>query len=144
MPGLMRFIRAHMRERRAGLTLPQFRSLVFLSLHGKSSLSELADHIGLSLPGASRMVDLLVRRGLLKRQPHPQDRRRVALTLTARGRQTFQAAHEATQVELARHLAALSPADLSRLTASMHLLGRAFKAEPLARSISRNGVKARK
>ncbi|HOA75136.1 MAG TPA: MarR family transcriptional regulator [Phycisphaerae bacterium] len=129
IPGVMRFIRGQMRANRAGLTVPQFRTLVFLSLNDRPSLSELADHLGLSLPAASRMVDLLVRRTLIQRSPQPHDRRRVCLGLTAMGRQKFQAAHEATRQALADNLSRLSRSELTRLREGMRVLCRVFAAE---------------
>lgn len=144
IPGVMRFIRSHMREQRGGLTIPQFRSLVFLSLHENASLSELAEHLGLSLAGASRMVELLVRRGLIRRRAEATDRRRVCLSLTASGRQKFRTAHGATQVALARHLAESAPPDLVRLKDSAGLLARLFETngegKAVRRRVSRRGA----
>src|SRR5512136_2638870 len=109
VPAVMRFIRGQMRgHRRAHLTVPHFRALVFLSHYDDASLSALAEHVGLSLPAASRMVELLVKRGLMERRPRSGDRRRLALALTARGRTTFSAALRATRAALARRFEALS------------------------------------
>lgn len=126
IPGVMRFIRGHMRAHRSGLTVPHFRALVFLSLIDRPSLSELAEHLGLSLPAASRMVDLLVRRGLIARKHPADDRRRVCLLLTASGRRTFETAHQATQVALSEHLRTLSRSELARLHEGMRVLSQAF------------------
>lgn len=126
IPGVMRFLRSHMRENRAELTIPQFRALVLLNLVERPSLSELADHLGLSLPAASRMVDLLVRRGLVQRKSGTKDRRRILLLLTPAGRQTFRAAHQGAQAALAEHLQTLSRNELSRLESGMKVLSHAF------------------
>jgi DNA-binding MarR family transcriptional regulator len=127
---VMRFIRSRMRaHRRAGLSVPQFRALVFLSQHDEASLSALAEHVGLSLPAASRMVDLLVGRRMLERRTNVGDRRRVSLSLTGRGRATFQAALRATQVALAGRFATLSSRELARISRVMGVLERMFAAE---------------
>ncbi|HEY3241717.1 MAG TPA: MarR family transcriptional regulator, partial [Phycisphaerae bacterium] len=87
VPAIMRFIRQEMRgHRQRPLTVPQFRSLVFLNMHEDASLSAVAEHVGLSLPAASRLVELLVKRGFIERRARSNDRRSVALTLTGRGR----------------------------------------------------------
>ncbi|MBI4578561.1 MAG: MarR family transcriptional regulator, partial [Planctomycetes bacterium] len=66
VPVVMRFIRHEMRRhRRGGVTVPQFRALVFVSNHADASLSAMAEHLGLSLPAASRLVQGLVQRGLM-------------------------------------------------------------------------------
>jgi DNA-binding MarR family transcriptional regulator len=48
-------------------------------------ISELHRHVLLSQPALSRMVDRLVRRGMIERQPDPADGRGVRLSLTAAG-----------------------------------------------------------
>ena len=50
-----------------------------------ASLSEVAEHVGLTLPSVSKMVDGLVTRGLLTRATDPGDRRRLTLSLTPAG-----------------------------------------------------------
>jgi len=79
VPSVMRFIRYQMRQhRQAELSVPQFRSLVFLSHNENASLSEMAEHLGLSLPATSRMVELLVKRGWMRRRTelsHARDAR---------------------------------------------------------------------
>ena len=50
------------------------------------TLKEAAGLVHVSLPAASRMVDDLVRRGLVKRHEDPQDRRMKRVSLTDSGR----------------------------------------------------------
>lgn len=127
IPAVMDFIRQQMRQhRRPELTVPQFRTLVFLSHHDCSSLSEVAEHVGISLSSMSRMVDLLVKRGLLERGTKAGDRRRVSLQLTRRGKSAFHAACSATQVALARSFRALPRRDLERVCAAMQMLDELF------------------
>ena len=69
VPLVMRFIRGQVRRRRtAGLSLPQFRTLIFLSRAQNSSLSAVAGHLGLSLPAMSRLINGLVNGRLVGRQ----------------------------------------------------------------------------
>ena len=51
-----------------------------------ATLNEVAEAVGRGAPAVSRSVDALVRAGLIERQPDPENRRRLALRLTARGR----------------------------------------------------------
>lgn len=53
---------------------------------GPLRLSELNSHVLLSQPALSRLVDRLITRGLLERQPDPDDRRSVLIGLTDAGR----------------------------------------------------------
>jgi DNA-binding MarR family transcriptional regulator len=70
----------------ADLTVPQLRVLVILSAHPGASLSAVAEDLGVNPSNASRTCEQLVRRGLVTRQAQPDDRRRVALDLSASGR----------------------------------------------------------
>lgn len=127
VPSVMRFIRCQMRgHREAGLTVPQFRALVFVSHTDDSSISAMAEHLGLSVPAASRMVDLLVRRGLMERQASLGDRRCVSLSLTPQGKATFRTALRATQVALARRFKTLSAQERYVVGGAMQILSRLF------------------
>ncbi len=135
IPLAMRFIRGQMRgNRQAGLSVPQLRTLVFVNFHDRSSLSSLAEHLGLSLPAVSRLVDGLVRRGLLDRQPAPGDRRCVCLSLTSAGLAAFSSARAATEKSLARRFDCLSTTELTVLTQAMNILNRVFVAHADGRS----------
>ena len=54
--------------------------------HEPATLNEVAADVGRGAPAVSRSVDTLVRSGLVERQPDPNNRRRLALRLTAAGR----------------------------------------------------------
>jgi DNA-binding MarR family transcriptional regulator len=138
---IMRFIRGQMRRhRRVGLSVPQFRALVFIDLNEDTSLSALAEHVGLSLPAASRMVDLLVRRGLMQRQARPDNRRSICLSLTAPGKTALRRAFQATQRAMARRFKALSARDLARVSDAMHVLAGVFGPGPPSRAAGKMGV----
>jgi len=81
VPVVMRPLRTQMRSHRAaGLSIPQFRSLCFVERYEGASLSAVADHLDLSLPTVSRMINGLVERGYLERKSSEDDRRHVSLT----------------------------------------------------------------
>jgi DNA-binding MarR family transcriptional regulator len=128
IPLVMRCIRTEMRSRRApSLSVPQFRVLTFLSHTPGAPLSSVAMHLGVTRSTASAIVDRLVRRKLVSRTAHPQERRCVVLTLTPAGAQHHQQAREAACAHMAKVLAGLSAADLVQITAGLTLLGSAFK-----------------
>ncbi len=86
VPLVMRSIRGRMREGRpAGMSVAQFRTLLYLRRHPGSGLSEIADHLGTSVPAASELVSRLVRQDLVERETDPVERRRIRLTLSATG-----------------------------------------------------------
>ena len=128
VPLVMRTVRAEMRRRcAADLSVPQFRTLNFLGHQAGASLSEVAEHIGLKLPSISVLVDGLVERRLVSRTPCATDRRRITLTLTARGQSVLEATHAATQAALAGKLAALSAQDRLTVAQAMQALRSIFE-----------------
>ncbi len=71
-----------------GVGLREYDVLYSLSTAdgGRSRLGALAEAVLLPQPSLSRLVDRLVARGLLAREPDPADRRGVVLVLTDTGR----------------------------------------------------------
>jgi DNA-binding MarR family transcriptional regulator len=127
VPVVMRFIRAEMRSKRArGVSVPQFRSMAFLRTNEGSSLSQVAEHVGLSMPAMSRLVDGLVKRGLLARDTSESDRRKVTLRLTARGQDMIRAARKWTEQRLAAVLENLPKDQRAGITDAMTVLKSAF------------------
>jgi DNA-binding MarR family transcriptional regulator len=123
VPLVMRAIRAEMRSHRSpDLSVPQFRALLFLHRQPGASLSAIAEHVGITLPSMSKLVDKLVTRGLVDRQEAAEDRRRVTLTLTAQGQSVLAMALRATQSRLAEKLDVLSPAEQITLMQAMRIL----------------------
>lgn len=53
---------------------------------GNTPLARIIDDLGLSKQAAGQLVDMLVARGYLERRTDPQDRRRLIVSLTERGR----------------------------------------------------------
>lgn len=128
VPLVTRFIRAEMRARWApSLSVPQFHVLALLSREPGSSLSNVADQLGVTRSTASVIVDRLVRRKLVRRTAHPQERRCVVLSLTATGTQHFVQARDAACAQMASVLGELSAADLCHITDGLTMLGSAFK-----------------
>jgi DNA-binding MarR family transcriptional regulator len=69
-----------------GLTAAQADALVVIGQAEPLSLNELGDLLIAEAGHPSRLVDRLVEAGLVERRPAAADRRRVELSLTARGR----------------------------------------------------------
>jgi DNA-binding MarR family transcriptional regulator len=73
-----------------GLTLGQWRVLQLLSDGTSHGMSDAADYAMLPAPSLTKAVDQLVSAKLIDRRADPQDRRRVLIRLTARGRRRRQ------------------------------------------------------
>jgi DNA-binding MarR family transcriptional regulator len=109
------------------LTTPQFRALLYLHRHPSGCLSDLAEHLGVTNPTASSIVERLVRRELTNRAPDPNERRRVLLTVTPRGEEHLETARTATRNRLAGILATLAPVERQQITAGLALLREAVE-----------------
>ena len=130
VPLAMRVIRKQLRQHSAQLiSVPQFRTLLFINRNRGASLSEAADHIGLTLPSMSALVDGLVTRNFVTRRTRPDDRRRVDLTLTERGEITLQTATKATQNHLKDQFSRLSETERSTIVRSMRILRQVFSEQ---------------
>jgi DNA-binding MarR family transcriptional regulator len=131
VPLIMRTVRTEMRQHRAAeLSVPQFRTLTFLSHQPGASLSAVAEHIGLTLPAMSTLVEGLVERKLVARAPAPDDRRRITLTLTSQGRASWEATHAAAEARLADRLGSLSAADCELVLRALQILRPVFASKP--------------
>jgi DNA-binding MarR family transcriptional regulator len=129
VPLVMRTVRTEMRRRRpSDLSVPQFRALGFVRRHPGTSLSDVADHLGLTLSAMSTLIDNLVTRALIDRAVNPDNRRRATLSLTPLGRSTLEAAHAHTQARLVDLLAPLSAADRAVIAQAMRILRPVFAA----------------
>jgi DNA-binding MarR family transcriptional regulator len=128
-PLVMRTVRTHMRGHRAvDLSVPQFRALGYVHRHPGVSLSDLANHIGLTLPAASRLVNGLVSRQYMLRQPAAADRRSVDLTVSAKGRAMLDLTWQATHAHLTAVLQPLSAGERETLAHALETLRALFSA----------------
>src|SRR4051812_44228999 len=132
VPLVMRVIRSHMRRHRSGLTVPQFRTLCFVNTTDGSSLSAVAEFIGLSLPAMSRLVEGLVEHGLMDRRPCDDDRRHVRLSVTQTGEAALREARELAQAALAQAVGHLTPEQQTALVDTMRVLRDVFAPEAAA------------
>jgi DNA-binding MarR family transcriptional regulator len=122
-PQIMQSIRVEMRRGRGSdISIPQFRSLAFIQRNPDSSLSTLAEHLGLTLPSVSKLVDGLVKQKLVLRQESTTDRRRLTLALTESGASIVNSSRAAAQTNLAKKLGGLSTPELEIIYQAMQLL----------------------
>jgi len=128
VPLLMRFIRAEMRTHSSDcISIPQLRSLAFLNRQPGASLSELAEHLGVTCATASTTIERLVQRLLVERTDHPQERRRIVLSLTVAGKLLLEQSQEKTRAQIADILDGLTPEEILRITESLTLLKNVFE-----------------
>ena len=122
-PQIMQAIREEMRRGHdSDISIPQFRTLAFIQRNPDSSLSKLAEHLGVTLPSVSKLVDGLAKLDLVIRQESTADRRRLRLELTQIGASIVNSARIGAQAKLAKKLDRLSNPELETIYAAMQLL----------------------
>ena len=133
---VIRLVRAKVgRRHRANLSLTQLRALDYLSANPDTSLSAVADYVGLALPSTSVLIDGLAGRGLVARLAAPGDRRRLRLRVTAAGRAALRKVLDAARATVAERFADLTPRDraliapaMARISAAVAPRGHAARA----------------
>jgi len=102
------------------ISITQMKTLHVLAERGSEvSVKELSDRLGLSLPGASRIVDALMRRGWLERREDPDDRRMKRIGITAEGRKALDRIETARLAGLEDYAASLTPEQRTRLSSAL-------------------------
>lgn len=131
VPPIIWFIREQMRPHRKGLSLPQFRALVYIDGHPDASLSDVADHCSASLPTTSRLIAGLVNKALVTRKGSSDDRRQLELVITRLGREMLDTAWGAVQKRVEEELRPLTDAQRKTIQDAMKTLQSIFGALPL-------------
>lgn len=91
------------------------------------SVGEIAKDFGISKQAASKLVDTLVIRGYIERGTDPEDRRRLTLELTERGREAADigwAAADRIDAELEKAVGAEAVAQMRETVGALIALGR--------------------
>ncbi len=98
------------------LTVSQLKLLKLVALSGEHKIGDVAAFLGISNAAASKAVDKLVRRMLLRRSEGEVDRRAINLSVTGPGRRLLEVHESATREKLAEILGKMPTEALSDLT----------------------------
>jgi DNA-binding MarR family transcriptional regulator len=96
-----------------GLSFVRVKALLEVA-RAPGTLSDLADRLSVDLPYATVVVDELQKRGLVRREHHPDDRRCKVVSATPDGKRAAATAH-AILTDPPPVLRALPPEDLAHL-----------------------------
>ena len=132
VPPVIWYIRRQMRTQRKCLSMPQFRALFMIRSRPAASLSAVAEHLGASLPTASRLVAGLQSKGLVKRSDCEDDRRQLELVITPQGDEVLDSAREATLTRMREEMAGLDDGQRDLIARAMRLLHGLFEPELLS------------
>ena len=109
--------RASAEIEREGITLAQYQLLSAFADRGRDDevpVGVLAEAAGIAQPTATRMLDSLEREGMVERRSSTEDRRRVAVALTNRGRKVVGKKKELVEAKRAALYRSLPSADRER------------------------------
>lgn len=107
----VRRARGRAARRDGELSLPQYHLLDALRSLPDPRCGELAEAAGVAASTVSRMIDTLVRDGLVERRGSATDRRAVQIVLTERGAELHARKREEVEAKLTRMFGSLSPAE---------------------------------
>ena len=109
------------------VTLPQFRALVVLAVRGAQRSIDIADELQVNPSTGTRMLDRLIRKGLVRRLRSTTDRRVVRVRLTPAGHDIVDQVLTRRRTDLERLVAATEqlwqPAVTAALTAFAEAAG---------------------
>ena len=130
LPSVMWFIRCHMRKHRtSGLSVPQFRALIYIDRFEDPTISAVGEHLGSTLPTASRLISGLIAKKFVVRKACLEDRRRCFLALTERGRGALTNARVATRDKVAEEISKLSTEEQRAIISNMTMLQNIFECK---------------
>jgi DNA-binding MarR family transcriptional regulator len=109
-PALLRATRM-IRNQRADMsvTLTLVSAMATLYKRGPMSAGELAGHECVQPPSMTKVLSHLEERGLVRREPHPTDRRQAIIAITDAGVALLDAEHRSRDAWLTQQLARLTP-----------------------------------
>lgn len=115
-----------------GLPLGQMKALGYLYRHGRSTVGEVAEGLGLAMPTASEVVDKLAERGLLERGVNPDNRRQVHVWLTEEAMAYGRDLLAMRRAQVRRVFDELSPSEQAGFVRGLRALHEAVSRSPAA------------
>jgi DNA-binding MarR family transcriptional regulator len=113
---------------RQDVSMGQLHVLWHLEHHGATSMTHLAELLGVSLPAATGLIDRMEERGLIERVGDPDDRRRVLVRPGPSGRLALEQTEGLKRDRLRRVLARLEARELRRVGRAVRDIRRAVGA----------------
>jgi DNA-binding MarR family transcriptional regulator len=125
-PAYMKWLHAQARDQ--GVTYARMRTLHVLHWKGPQIMSGLRDHLGVTARSVTALVDALEADQLVRRIPHPSDRRATIVELTDQGQSAIAGQFEAHVERAAQLFSRISEADQRELLRIMRALAEELRA----------------
>lgn len=110
-----KFAQRNLSKHLEGLTIDQGMVLVLLDQHPDISQKEMAELVFRDNASLTRMINLMVQKGYLKRSINEQDRRRFILAITSKGRKAIEQSPPIVAENRRKALEGLSEEEINQL-----------------------------
>ena len=104
--------------------------LTYIYYNGPSKISELCEHMMVSAPATSQMVDRLEKQNLVERTAHPADRRVRNVVLSGEGEKFVKESIEARQSWVKEIPATLTDSQIDQISAALEILISIYREKP--------------
>jgi DNA-binding MarR family transcriptional regulator len=92
-------------------------------------MSSISDELGVTRRNVTALVDALEEEGLVRRKPHPTDRRATVIEMTDRGEETMDRVYDEHRAAVAELFADLDEKDRSELMRMLGVLRETLRRE---------------
>ncbi len=112
------------------ITMAQLQALKHIAQHGSCTIGSLAEGLGVTQPAATMLVDRVVKRGLVEREPGREDRRQAEVSLSRRAKHLVRRAESERAERLSKVLDLMTPDEREQFLESLQrFVGAALKLE---------------
>ena len=126
-PLYLKWVRSRLQD--GGMTYARMRLLGALHCKGPQIMSSISEELGVTRRNVTALVDALEEEGLVRRQPHPTDRRATVIELTEEGERTAGAMYDEHREAVAELFGGLSEDDQRDLIRVLRRLRDALRRE---------------
>ena len=116
--------------RSTGISMQQAYALTYIYYNGPSKISEISEHMMVSAPATSQMVDRLEKQNLVERIAQPGDRRVRNVVLSGEGKKFVQESIEARQSWVKEIPPSLTDAQIDQISDALELLITIYREKP--------------
>jgi DNA-binding MarR family transcriptional regulator len=111
------------------MTYARMRLLGALHCSGSQIMTSISDELGVTRRNVTALVDALEEEGLVRRRPHPTDRRATVIEMTSQGEQMMDRIYDEHRAAVGELFAELSEEDREDLSRMLGTLREALRRE---------------
>jgi len=129
-PCYMKWVKSRLGD--CGVTYARMRLLGTLHCNGPQIMSDISDELGVTRRNVTALVDALEDEGLVRRMPHPSDRRATIIELTEKGAETTDNTYNDHRTGVAKLFTSLSEDEQQKLIRVLRTLRESLRQEGIS------------